>query len=558
MPTPTSSLGMQDFFTTTLSAAVTDANQLTIYLNSVPTNTEGYLVIDYANSTTREIIFYSAVGANYVTVPADGRGQGGTTAQAHDLGADVRQNMVSGYWDALKNGQLAGGAGWEQAGTLAYASADSPTFTATIATDLTSKFYPGVRVQLSQTQALSHYWTFDTNSAADVGSATMADIGTPTYTAGKFGNALTLNGTDQALSITDAAAFHLGASGAEFTIGCWFKTSTTNATQRIFQSYSDNTNSNGFNFQVTNANAVGITLGYNAADGIQYLGTTTVTDGNWHSAVVSFRNNYVQIYVDGKLENSSYAVTPTYAATTYTQIGVANNAGSNIAATWFNGQIDDLFLINGYALDEQTIAAKYAAATAQGTGDLTLTKYFLCTASSYSAPNTTVTMYGGTDHSLANATISNAYYSTQKAPYGFPLGQEKWTVTATNTVGGNKVNPAQNTWYHTDQGSQLISVPIGKWNLGYSIFCSATRAAASYNDAVATLGTTAAAETDGTLTTRVYGYVQETGATLSAYKLVSLPVKTTYYLSFRTTKATQTGLSCAGNPGTIRATSTLL
>jgi hypothetical protein len=103
MPTPTSSLGMQDFFTTTLSAAVTDANQLTIYLNSVPTNTEGYLVIDYANSTMREIIFYSAVGANYVTVPADGRGQGGTTAQAHDLGADVRQNMVAGYHDGLKN-----------------------------------------------------------------------------------------------------------------------------------------------------------------------------------------------------------------------------------------------------------------------------------------------------------------------------------------------------------------------------------------------------------------------------------------------------------------------
>jgi len=99
-----SALGMQDFFTTTLSAAVTDANQLTIYLNSVPTNTEGYLVIDYANSTMREIIFYSAVGANYVTVPADGRGQGGTTAQAHDLGADVRMNMTSGYFEALKDG----------------------------------------------------------------------------------------------------------------------------------------------------------------------------------------------------------------------------------------------------------------------------------------------------------------------------------------------------------------------------------------------------------------------------------------------------------------------
>lgn len=104
MPTISSSLGMQDFFTTTLSAAVSDASDLTIYLNSVPTQTEGYLVIDYSNSTKREIIFYNAVGANYVTCPADGRGQGGTTAQAHDLGADVRMNMVSGYFDGITSG----------------------------------------------------------------------------------------------------------------------------------------------------------------------------------------------------------------------------------------------------------------------------------------------------------------------------------------------------------------------------------------------------------------------------------------------------------------------
>ena len=84
MPTISENLAMQDFFTTTLSSAITDGSQLTIYLNNVPTATEGYLVIDYSNSTKREIIFYNAVGANYVTCPSDGRGQGGTTAQAHD------------------------------------------------------------------------------------------------------------------------------------------------------------------------------------------------------------------------------------------------------------------------------------------------------------------------------------------------------------------------------------------------------------------------------------------------------------------------------------------
>jgi hypothetical protein len=65
----------------------------------------------------------------------------------------------------------------------------------------------------------------------------MANIGTPTYTAGKFSNALTLNGTDQALAITDHADFK---PTGEFTIGAWFKTSNTGAAKMIFASYSMN------------------------------------------------------------------------------------------------------------------------------------------------------------------------------------------------------------------------------------------------------------------------------------------------------------------------------
>lgn len=104
MPTP--SLGMQDFFSTTLAQDLTNS-ATTIYVNSVPTASEGYLVLEKDNASKREIIYYNAKGANYVTAAGGsgvGRGMGGTTAQAHTAGSTVDMTMTSGYWNGLKDG----------------------------------------------------------------------------------------------------------------------------------------------------------------------------------------------------------------------------------------------------------------------------------------------------------------------------------------------------------------------------------------------------------------------------------------------------------------------
>jgi len=50
----------------------------------------------------------------------------------------------------------------------------------------------------------------------------------------------------------------------------------------------------------------------------------------------------------------------------------------------------------------------------------TTAKYFYVTASSYGAPNTTVTITGGTDYSLANAAITLPFYSYAVMAQGFP------------------------------------------------------------------------------------------------------------------------------------------
>lgn len=60
----------------------------------------------------------------------------------------------------------------------------------------------------------------------------------------------------------------------------------------------------------------------------------------------------------------------------------------------------------------------------------TSVKYFYVMSVSYSAPNTTVTIYAGTTYTLANAAITSPYYSKQLTPNGFP---SKFQFTPTIT-----------------------------------------------------------------------------------------------------------------------------
>lgn len=68
------------------------------------------------------------------------------------------------------------------------------------------------------------------------------------------------------------------------------------------------------------------------------------------------------------------------------------------------------------------------------------TKYFYVTTTSYSAPNTTVTISGGSDYTLSNTTISANYYSYATTPQGFPQWfnfTPSWTSNGTAPAIGN-------------------------------------------------------------------------------------------------------------------------
>lgn len=100
---PTTALDTQDNFSTTLSADVTTTSQTTISLTSLPTPTEGYLVIDKGTTSKREVIHYTSKGSGTVICPSAGdRGINGT-AYTHTSGDSVHMLMNKAYWDALQS-----------------------------------------------------------------------------------------------------------------------------------------------------------------------------------------------------------------------------------------------------------------------------------------------------------------------------------------------------------------------------------------------------------------------------------------------------------------------
>lgn len=200
--------------------------------------------------------------------------------------------------------------------------------------------------------------------------------------------------------------------------------------------------------------------------------------------------------------------------------------------TWTYASADDptfTFTISG---DKTT---KYSAGmrirVSQSTGG---TKYFIITKVEYSSPNTTITVFGGTDYNLENETISSPYYSLVKAPYGFPLDPAKWSVVLSDTGVRTQNTPTTATWYNL--GSLSIVAPIGVWHGYYDVYLSYYRANSGTSaDAKVTLSTANNSESNNAFTWLVY--TDQTSYTLLNARMASKNIylattaKTTYYLN---------------------------
>lgn len=91
-------------FATTLSGSLT-AGGLSMSLSSTTgLNTAGgYLIIDEANTSKREIVYYESYTGSTLTIASDGRGREGTTGVSHDSGATVTDVITAGMFNGTQD-----------------------------------------------------------------------------------------------------------------------------------------------------------------------------------------------------------------------------------------------------------------------------------------------------------------------------------------------------------------------------------------------------------------------------------------------------------------------
>jgi hypothetical protein len=170
----------------------------------------------------------------------------------------------------------------------------------------------------------------------------------------------------------------------------------------------------------------------------------------------------------------------------------------------------------------------------------TTEKYFIVHAKgSPSGGFTPVTIYGGTDYTLANAAISFPGWSHAKSPLGFPTARSKWRVVFTDSTIRTQAAPTVNVWYNL--GTLSVSVPIGVWKAYFKVLAQVSEAA---NQAIiaATVSTTNNGETNTNLSSLSLGsFVGVTTVNIIQpivlKDLITMTSKTTHYFNARATIA---------------------
>jgi len=274
--------------------------------------------------------------------------------------------------------------------------------------------------------------------------------------------------------------------------------------------------------------------------GVSVLNIETSGSVLWASKRQSWGGNFVQF--DAPIELDPTGATSgqvlSYNGSKWTPTTTSGSSASGIpvdgwiaaSETWTYVSADGPTGVFSVPAD---VTGKYSAGMRVKYTQTTI-KYGIVTAvGAYAAGVTPITIYGGTDYTLANAAITSPYYSPVKAPFGFPLDPMKWTVEVTDTTQRSQVSPVSGTWYNL--GSISISIPIGVWNVIYKLLAQCNGTSGSIY-VLATLSTANNSETDKKLTDQVgAGAVSNVYNVLGRESVLAVAVKTSYYLNSSTT-----------------------
>ncbi len=217
--------------------------------------------------------------------------------------------------------------------------------------------------QIAVPNGLVGYWGLDadcldfTNSLAldlsgNGGTGTL--VASPTLAQGKIGNALSLNGTTQYVSLGASTAYQPVAAG---TYSAWIN--PVGLSNRVMIGGSNfSLDRNGMTLYLDGSAIVTLELANASARSIIH-GLTSMSAGAWWFAAATWNGSVVNIFLNGKLDlSAAQTLTPTNGVVP-TRIGT----GADAVAFSFSGLIDDVRIYNR-ALDPWEMIQLYQAGLA--------------------------------------------------------------------------------------------------------------------------------------------------------------------------------------------------
>jgi hypothetical protein len=170
--------------------------------------------------------------------------------------------------------------------------------------------------------------------------------GTPVYTAGQIGQAIDLDGTDDAVTLPSGVA-----DSSDITVAAWVHWDGGGQWERIFD-FGNNTTQNMFLTPLSGSNTLRFAITTSGGGGEQRIETSQLATGTWVHVAVTLNGNTGKLYVNGSPAATNNAMTndPSDFNPAINYIGK-----SQYADPLFDGRIDD-FRIYNFALVDAAIA----------------------------------------------------------------------------------------------------------------------------------------------------------------------------------------------------------
>lgn len=573
----TTNFDWQNNYTAHLTADITSSST-DIFLDTVPTPSEGILVIDPDTPANFEVIFYNSKSATKVTCPsaALGRGYDGSTATSHLTGTKVIMAPVGDMFRYIRTLATTTPQGWtalsQAPNTVTYNGNRSYTCVFN-SVDYSATLSAGMRLYLTRT------------------------VAGPTQ-------CTSLNGTTQFYNKTSPAGMTFTD---DFVVSAWVKLSSYSTNDMAIMSRYNGTsgwalglsantgqvflagwNGGAANFsQVVSTTSLPLNRWVHVAaqlDMSAFTATTTTSyvmiDGLGTPATVSRGGtNPTALVQAGNLEVGSYnagtklfpgkiAQAAVFSAKvtqatilTYISQSLAGTETNLISAYSFNNTINDLNTSNANNLTANGSAAATNADSPYGNqadGTISSTKEYGIIQSVAFSTNTTLVVQVPEGCAFpVSGGLTAASYSTQKLPYGFPADPGKWEVVLLSNALDVASGVSSATYYNPD--SLSFTIPIGVYDVYYELSLYQTNGTANIAAPYAALSTANNSFSDNDFITRWVSRASTTSSqetTVFRRKILTFSSATVYYLVTKTDVTggtTNIGFNGAGSPTIVKA-----